>query len=285
LELVRRSDWKERVRRFFDREFVGEAPLPVQCVYWLEVARRRDLIDRFVPHAAEAIGIDLGCGTGEYMPQLCRRGYYAVGLDFSPESLRRAKLQLQRFRFCADFVLCDLEAIPLRNEIGDCLFLVEVIQSLQDKKKLFIEMARISKRVGRLLLFMPNQGSIRLELAAAVRRIKIGAGVFFSSNVSVPASPVTQRELTSLAGGVGFLVTHEESFWFPPSWLLEALRYPPLIHSAERTIRKFERARVLAESLGTQTFMVFQRQARTRTLNSRSSISLSGYPHSTSRAE
>jgi hypothetical protein len=90
--------------------------------------------------------------------------------------------------------------------------------------------------------------------------MKIGTGVFFSNNISVPASPVTPRELGSLSGEVGFLVSYEESFWFPPSWLLEALRHPPLIHSAERTLRKFERGHVLTKSLGTQTFMVFERQ-------------------------
>jgi SAM-dependent methyltransferase len=50
------------------------------------------LLDREESERARPLGraLDLGCGRGQYTPQLARRGWQAVGIDYVPAAIEAA---------------------------------------------------------------------------------------------------------------------------------------------------------------------------------------------------
>jgi hypothetical protein len=53
------------------------------------------LLDREVTERSDELGraLDLGCGRGQYTPELTRRGWEAVGIDYVPAAIEAAKRQ------------------------------------------------------------------------------------------------------------------------------------------------------------------------------------------------
>lgn len=83
---------------------------------WDSVGVRDDLV-RLVdsdPPPAGARTVDLGCGTGANVVYLTRRGYDAVGLDFSPVALEKARARASEAGVAdrCRFVWADLTADP-----------------------------------------------------------------------------------------------------------------------------------------------------------------------------
>jgi SAM-dependent methyltransferase len=53
------------------------------------------LLDREEAERSRPLGraLDLGCGRGQYTPELARRGWEAVGIDYVPQAIEAAKAQ------------------------------------------------------------------------------------------------------------------------------------------------------------------------------------------------
>jgi len=71
-----------------------------------------------------ALLLDLGCGTGAYIPFLINGGLRVVGIDLSINMLRIAKQKAPR----AEFVLASMYDLPLRTDTFDALIAMGAIQ-------------------------------------------------------------------------------------------------------------------------------------------------------------
>lgn len=94
---------------------------------WLNYVRR-------IPKSG--VIIDVGCGTGTLFDEIKYHNvlnvYYLVGIDISSESVKIAKQKNKD----ADFIVCDMDALPLRDKVCDMVILRNVLHHLSTLKPL-----------------------------------------------------------------------------------------------------------------------------------------------------
>lgn len=96
--------------------------------------------------------LDLGCGVGHVM-KIFPSGSKKIGIDYSVKSLDIAKRYLgDGF----DFIQGTAEQIPMPDESIDLITCFEVLEHLKDDEKALVEMSRVVKKGGYLILSVPN---------------------------------------------------------------------------------------------------------------------------------
>jgi demethylmenaquinone methyltransferase / 2-methoxy-6-polyprenyl-1,4-benzoquinol methylase len=125
---------------------------------------------------------DLGCGTGDLCRELDRRGYRALGFDFSHGMLVNA-------RGGSPLVEADIVQLPLADGSADgvtCGFALRNVVSLQE---LFAEIARVVRLGGRIAL---------LETAEPEGRwLRLGHRLYFRGVVPMIGGLLSNREAYS----------------------------------------------------------------------------------------
>jgi demethylmenaquinone methyltransferase/2-methoxy-6-polyprenyl-1,4-benzoquinol methylase len=138
--------------------------------------RRRAVEQLRLP--GRALVLDLACGTGDFCRELQRRGYRAVGFDFSMGMLMQA-------RTSAKLVAADALRLPVRNAAADgvtCGFALRNVSSLPD---LFAELARVVRPGGRIAL---------LEVSTPDNPVlKTGNGFYFNRIVPLIGGLLSDR--------------------------------------------------------------------------------------------
>lgn len=105
-----------------------------------------DLLEGF-PEARTLL--DVGCGSGHFLPWLAGRGLHAVGLDRAPAMLASLRQRLPG----APVVLGDARALPLRDGAVDLVLLVTTLEFLDDPRAALAEAVRVA-RLGVLALVL-----------------------------------------------------------------------------------------------------------------------------------
>lgn len=99
-----------------------------------------------LPDLAGATALDAGCGTGRYLAALADRGASRlVGVDFSPEMLRRVQVR------GAHCVLGDLAALPVAPASVDVVVSGLALNDVPDLSQVVAELARVLRPRGTLL--------------------------------------------------------------------------------------------------------------------------------------
>ena len=73
--------------------------------------------------------IDAGCGTGVFINEITNgqtNSFRIIGIDISSESIKIAKQK----NTAVDFIVCDIEVLPLREEIADLIVMRNVMHHL-----------------------------------------------------------------------------------------------------------------------------------------------------------
>ncbi len=112
--------------------------------------------------------LDVGCGDGALASELARRGAIVTGLDADPAMIaaaaRRTKIEGTQLHL----VEGQAERLPFNDAAFDLVIAVTVLCFVRDAKQAFIEMARVLKPGGQLVI-----GELgRWSLWAAHRRIR-----------------------------------------------------------------------------------------------------------------
>lgn len=93
------------------------------------------LLDREEAERSRPLGraLDLGCGRGQYTPELSRRGWQAVGIDYVPAAIEDAK---RRDTTGASYVVGDVTDLPALT-IGRFDFFLDIgcFQGLDDTQR------------------------------------------------------------------------------------------------------------------------------------------------------
>jgi malonyl-CoA O-methyltransferase len=109
--------------------------------------------------------LDLGCGTGYFLPELTRRfpGTEYLGLDLARGMVEYAR---QRFGRAERWIVGDAEALPLAADSVDLVFSSLAIQWCYRPELLFAELARVLRPGGRCVFTTLGPGTLK-ELRAA----------------------------------------------------------------------------------------------------------------------
>lgn len=118
-----------------------------EATYWWYVAKRK-LVRSYI--TGKNI-LDLGCGTGAMISELSGLGFQVLGLDGSEEALKycrkRGLVNLKR----ADFN----KSLPCQGNTFDTVLCLDVLEHIEDDRGLLLEIKRVLKSDGRLILTVP----------------------------------------------------------------------------------------------------------------------------------
>jgi ubiquinone/menaquinone biosynthesis C-methylase UbiE len=148
--------------------------------------------------------LDLGCGTGENVVPLIRRGAHVTAIDISPELIALAAQRLGKAGLSGKLMVGSAYETGLADESIDAIFCIALIHHL-DIQAVRDEMYRILVKGGSIILSEPTRFSLLYD---RLRKMLPARG-----NVSDHEHPLTQEELSTF--GAGFEMEHVRYFRLP----------------------------------------------------------------------
>lgn len=103
---------------------------------------------------------DLGCGGGKYTLLALQNNANVISLDKDLNSLKWLK---QRTNL-SNVILGDVIALPLRKNLVDGIFLIEIFDQIRETETLLKECRRILKKDGKFILTFRNSSSFKSKL-------------------------------------------------------------------------------------------------------------------------
>lgn len=125
-------------------------------------ARYQAVLDGLV--TADTVWLDLGCGKricadDALNRELPRRARCVVGVDLDPGLSQHSSIR--------NLLRCDAAALPFRDGAFNLVTTSFVAEHLERPGDVFAEIARVSRRGGRLVVFTPNLFNYGMLVAAA----------------------------------------------------------------------------------------------------------------------
>lgn len=117
-------------------------------------AEERAMLGLMPTSLQDRVVLDAGCGSGRYMLHALRRGVaQVIGVDLSPEMLRRARAELARCTRAASVELAQasLTALPLADAHADLTVCGLVIGHLERLEPALAELHRVTRPGGTVL--------------------------------------------------------------------------------------------------------------------------------------
>lgn len=144
----------ERVKRFWD--FYSTNP-GLEDAYFARMVGPA-LVKYVAKKIAIGTAIDIGCGPGDLISELLRRGYNTFAADSSPASLAKVKALFAGAAGFRGAVLMEAGAIDLASTSTDTAFMLEVVEHMDDSAlTTALKGARdILRAGGHLVLTTPN---------------------------------------------------------------------------------------------------------------------------------
>lgn len=126
----------------------------VEKEHWLMVVRREIVGDNLrasLGKNSEAIKVlDFGCGSGILVDELAKQGYDAHGLDISEEAIKFGVLQGIK-----NLGVIDSHKINFPDNTFDAVFMLDVLEHLEDEKWALDEIRRVLKPRGVAIIMVP----------------------------------------------------------------------------------------------------------------------------------
>jgi ubiquinone/menaquinone biosynthesis C-methylase UbiE len=174
---------KDSVREYFDRE-VGDYLDAYDSGHTGDVrhdafVERRDIVLSMTPTSARRV-LDIGAGPGVFTPQLLGRGAVCTVVDLSFEMVAAGRKQIAGAPGRAQFMVGDIDRLPLASASFDAAICVGVLQYLPSIEFALAELARVVAPGGSVVLTFPNSRSPLNALhraAVGVARAAAGAGL------------------------------------------------------------------------------------------------------------
>jgi len=93
-----------------------------------------------LPRGRRARVLDVGCGDGRHILAAAARGCYAVGVDYDPGELRKARARLGGAP--VDLIAADASRLPFRDGVFEAVICTETLEHLPDDTGAMREIAR-----------------------------------------------------------------------------------------------------------------------------------------------
>ena len=133
----------------------------------------------------EATLLEVGCGTGRLLSEMCERGYRVDGLDASTDMLSECQRKLSNHGFHTRLVLAECGMLPFRGDAYDFVYSIRLLNQTESPAyalRSIDEMLRVAKPGAYILVEFLNyyrprfpwvaRGTVRLN----PREVRIRAG-------------------------------------------------------------------------------------------------------------
>lgn len=100
-----------------------------------------------------ALMLDAGCGEGVVTEYLAKKKFKIIGIDKSFEKVKEA------FRNCRKniFLVADINDLPFKENTFDVVFSLDVLEYVNDTKRVFKEFSHTLKPRGKLIISLPRE--------------------------------------------------------------------------------------------------------------------------------
>ncbi|MEM3104829.1 MAG: class I SAM-dependent methyltransferase [Candidatus Bathyarchaeia archaeon] len=105
---------------------------------------------RMTPLPSNSIVLDAGCGSGLLIERLKGLVDLDVGLDFSKRMVKMAQSKIKLKK--AEFIIGDVENMPLKNNAFDTVFMFTVLNNIPEPLQALYEARRVLKDRGYLIV-------------------------------------------------------------------------------------------------------------------------------------
>lgn len=94
--------------------------------------------------------LDLGCGDGAYIQEIINDNFI-IGTDINFKILPKVRTTNSLF------INVNAEKLPFKNNMFDSILCIDVIEHVENDKKIIKEVSRIIKKNGHLVISVPNK--------------------------------------------------------------------------------------------------------------------------------
>lgn len=152
------------VRRLLDDESLASAAVEVDRVETVEGYRvwsrtyddafngafelDEPVVGQIVDALPTGVAVDAACGTGRYTAMLTERGHRVIGVDNSPDMLRRARERVPT----GEFLLGDLHRLPMADGEADLVVCALALTHVPVLDPVLEEFARVLRPGGHLVI-------------------------------------------------------------------------------------------------------------------------------------
>jgi SAM-dependent methyltransferase len=214
-----RAGPSDSLREIYERRAELEYPDPVG-IPDPELHRK---FGRMIALVAESLPgdslLDVGCGDGRFLAGIARlpdRPKRLVGSDISERILETAARWAQRDGFDAEFVRANMTSLPFETGSFDRVLCVQAIEHLLDPQAGVVELARVLRPGGRLILSTDSSRDLVSAVINAPRRALVSVLGLTGRRLKVrfPHCDFHPEEVRKMVESAGLLVEHEETFAF-----------------------------------------------------------------------
>lgn len=148
--------------------------------------------------------LEIGCETGKRTVLLVKAGCKVTSLDLVDK-------RKQEFYGEYNFITADGLILPFKNETFDSVVSFDVIEHINDDKKVLFECSRVTKKNGIMILGTPN----RLRLSHKLRQI-LGKKIIYPLEVGkncIHLREYSMEELSSLVNSVELKIIKKINIW------------------------------------------------------------------------
>jgi arsenite methyltransferase len=166
-----------------------------------DVFRRRRLVGEALAAAPGDRVLDVGCGPGFYLAELAEQvgpTGSVTGVDASPQTLELARRRTQG-RGNVTLHQADATALPVGDAGFDAALSVQVLEYVADPDAALVELRRVLRPGGRLVVWDMDWATVSLHSSDAARTARVLRA--FDRHVAHPSLPQT---LTTRLRSAGF---------------------------------------------------------------------------------
>ncbi len=177
--------------------------------------------------------LDMGCGTGRFTVPMAERAASVTGVDISPHMLAVNGRKLAEHGLHADLREGDMTSLPFPDGSFDVVTSMLALMHIpiEDRQRVFCEVARVLKPGGRLVIGVKNAVFERLftgDRFAAVDITDVAAGelVFTETSageLTAPWHSFSPDQLYRLTAVAGLALTHLRGNSPLSAWLADSV--------------------------------------------------------------
>ncbi len=126
---------------------------------------RFDYVVNMIPQSRkdQSRALDVGCGAGQLLPVLVKKGYHTHAIDVSQQMIDLAKLVCEQKNIIVDFQLGDCESLTFQDNFFDLYVTMGVIEYMDNDAPMLNEIKRVLRPGGIAIVTMRNVNSIHVR--------------------------------------------------------------------------------------------------------------------------